>query len=278
MKNKKTYTLILTPLFILTSLTTVCQTPTHTHNNFGTRDSNPHYSTPRLINQVHNSFNYSIDRNPHFSGYVDSGLVHNSANHSVDRNPHYTKYVDPDKKHNSIGHSVDINPHYTTFVDPKKNHNYVGYSIDINPHYTSFVDPDKIHYSFGGSVDENPNYSTFFDPSADPSFNSGAKDSKRNEKNSINDQGFQTGLIEIVPYPNPALSEITIPDVHIPRFVTNTKIEVFSLYGKNVLTETIYNNGDSSYQLDISNIEKGTYIIRVIMDDKQILHGKFIKK
>lgn len=82
---------------------------------------------------------------------------------------------------------------------------------------------------------------------------------------------YQTGIDNVIIYPNPAGDKIFIKTNNMPQ---NSYIEVYNLLGKIVLTEDIRAIHQS---VDISNLEKGLYVIKVITGNESYIK-KIIKE
>jgi len=73
-------------------------------------------------------------------------------------------------------------------------------------------------------------------------------------------------------YPNPCETELTIC---VPFVVNNSSIEIHNALGQLVLVEKL---NKKEFFINVSNVEKGIYQLRVIKDNKTIANKKFIKE
>ena len=254
------------------------------HNNEGTKKTNPHHSYNRPKGWKHNHYDHKYNRN--FSVFVPPGYpwTHNHA--AKGSNPHFSTYHNPKlTKHNNVwkGLSTNRNPHYSKYVNKDHRHNKILW-YPKNAHFSEFNPKNYVHNRYGKKF-RRGQYSLMVP--RDYKHNTGVstmsppkkKKGKSELKDIHNLEVISRDQIVLSIFPNPtAKNEITLSPIHIPDFVNNATIQVFDLLGKNVLTETIYHKDDNSYQLDISKLEKGTYLIQVVLDHRPIMNGKFIKQ
>jgi L-ascorbate metabolism protein UlaG (beta-lactamase superfamily) len=81
--------------------------------------------------------------------------------------------------------------------------------------------------------------------------------------------GFQSSLrSELIMYPNPAFNKLNISNTNS----VNASISIYDLQGKQLIEKQVGNN-----QIDISNLSKGIYIVRLV-DDGNILINKLVKE
>ena len=76
----------------------------------------------------------------------------------------------------------------------------------------------------------------------------------------------------ITVYPNPSYGQFT---VELPEVGVNATIEIVDMYGKLVETRIITNQSVNKVEFDYFNLLNGTYLIKVVSDDK-IYRGKVI--
>ena len=267
---------LLIHLFIFSSIAVIGQTEgEYPQTELG--ESNPSDTiividslTGGPVQKVHNHFIDTI-RNPHFSNYHPPGLTaHNDYLPSFGKAPHFSKAVRKGDVHNNRPTSLIKNPHFSTFHPRGFIHNaqyYLRlyplirngkYSMMFNPKDYKHIAKRGIHYTKTVLRDRNK---------------SGIKDIDELELDIIN-----PGRIALSISPNPSPGRTNISPIRIPHYVNNATIQVFDLLGKKVLTQTIYQKNNNSYQLNLSELEKGTYLIRVVFDNQAVMNGKFIKQ
>lgn len=80
-------------------------------------------------------------------------------------------------------------------------------------------------------------------------------------------------VVSIKLFPNPAREEIQLA---LPNFVNTLQIEILDLNGK-VMNTTIENGNFNLSSISIKHLEAGSYIIRTIVNQKDVQLNKFIK-
>ncbi len=88
----------------------------------------------------------------------------------------------------------------------------------------------------------------------------------------INGEPSEQKAKEVILYPNPATSELTIQKA---VQVGKCTVEFYSITGKKVFSQNLTN---STTKIDISNLEKGSYIYKISDNNKIIETGKWIKQ
>ena len=272
-----------------------------THNDYGTKESNPHHSEQRLKYGVkHNSVYYGFVKNPHLSLWVPEDWTHNNYYDSYFPNPHYSTYHPSDLTvHNDympFGGLKDGYPHYSSAVRKGDVHNNRPSSYNVeNPHASTyspknFIHNGQVHLRIHPSSIANPDYSLMVSPRHFKhvvkigtlhhskvvyrgSNKSDLKDIDELELDIIN-----PGRIALSIFPNPSTDKVTFYPIHIADFINNATIQIFDVLGKKVLTETIYQNNNNSYQIDISTLKTGTYLTQVVFNNQTVMNGKFIKQ
>ena len=260
------------------------------HNDYGTPKTNPHHSKQRpKYGVAHNTVTHRNTqvKNRHYSTYHPEGWTHNNIRNNA--NPHYSDHHPPEyTKHNNVnsGAYVSSNPHYSEYVKKKYKHNDHNNKYR-NPHYSEFnPQPFKHHskqYKSLFPVVKDPQYSIMRNPKYYKHIGFSLMVKRNGTKSELKDinniEVISWDQIVLSIFPNPtSKSKITLSPIYIPDFVNSATIQVFDLLGKIVLTKTISQKNDNSYQLDISELEKGTYLIQVVLDQQPIMNGKFIKQ
>jgi len=82
--------------------------------------------------------------------------------------------------------------------------------------------------------------------------------------------------IPIIPYPNPASSEITLSFQNTSHH-TNMLLECYNIYGQKVHSEKIW-KGQQQTKLDVSSWGKGLYFAMVKSEGKVAGSGRFVRK
>lgn len=88
----------------------------------------------------------------------------------------------------------------------------------------------------------------------------------------INGEPSEQQAKEVILYPNPATTELTIRKA---VQVGSCTVEFFSITGKKVLSQQLTNN---TTKIDISNLQKGSYIYKITDNNKVLDSGKWIKQ
>lgn len=88
--------------------------------------------------------------------------------------------------------------------------------------------------------------------------------------NSVSTQNLTKGVLSI--YPNPASSEINIK---LPE-LKEGKIEVFNVIGKRLLSQN-FNGLTNTVQIPLSNLPKGTYVLRYSNNNGTVITKTFQK-
>lgn len=78
---------------------------------------------------------------------------------------------------------------------------------------------------------------------------------------------------QVVIYPNPFINRVTIDMLGIEREVV--ELRLYNLFGKVVKKATL--NSDMSNEIDLSDLQKGQYIIQVISGNEVLKQGKIVK-
>ena len=73
-------------------------------------------------------------------------------------------------------------------------------------------------------------------------------------------------------YPNPTRNDITI-ETNNPE-IKNSYVEFFNLYGKKVLSHTIFNNKET---FDCSFLSPGMYLVKIVNQDKKHIQRLIIQ-
>jgi len=73
-------------------------------------------------------------------------------------------------------------------------------------------------------------------------------------------------------YPNPVQAELNIV---LPSNIKNAKAELFNVLGKKILSKKL---NTTFNKLDVSNLESGVYLIKIIDDDNTFGTKQFVKK
>jgi len=91
----------------------------------------------------------------------------------------------------------------------------------------------------------------------------------RNENLEISEEDFKV-------FPNPASDFLNISLENMNAKID--KIEVINNLGQTILGDNLRNTNVKNYQIDISNLPKGLYILRIMqLDSKLFISKKFIK-
>ena len=90
--------------------------------------------------------------------------------------------------------------------------------------------------------------------------------------NSINTQDVKS---QISIYPNPVIDNLYV-NVGVGT-QDNVLVEIATLYGQKIATETFTPSVNASYRINVSDLSAGVYILKVQTADKQSAI-KFIKK
>jgi len=88
----------------------------------------------------------------------------------------------------------------------------------------------------------------------------------------VNGEPSEQQAKEVILYPNPATTELTIRKA---VQVGSCTVEFFSITGKKVLSQQLTNN---TTKIDISNLQKGSYIYKITDNNKVLDSGKWIKQ
>ncbi len=80
----------------------------------------------------------------------------------------------------------------------------------------------------------------------------------------------KSSLLELKIFPNPANDVISI---QLNEGVHNANVEIYSLSGELLIKQEI----DATSSISVSSLEKGTYIVKLLMDNLMISTGKFVK-
>jgi len=88
----------------------------------------------------------------------------------------------------------------------------------------------------------------------------------------INGEPSEQKAKEVILYPNPATTELTIQKA---VQIGNCMVEFFSIIGKKVHSQNLTNH---TTKIDISNLEKGSYIYKITDNNKVIESGEWIKQ
>ncbi len=75
-------------------------------------------------------------------------------------------------------------------------------------------------------------------------------------------------------YPNPTKDQI---NVNLPTGLVDFQLSVYNQLGQTVWTQSITHNTNNQYNIDISNMLNGTYIVAV-QGDKKVYHARIIKE
>ena len=82
-------------------------------------------------------------------------------------------------------------------------------------------------------------------------------------------------LANVKVFPNPAEDKVWI-ELYDESSTDNVKIQVFDVFGKLHLEKNAYSN-ESIFQIDVSNLASGTYLLRIANDKGVFSAKKFVK-